>query len=60
MNLDYEEQKIYLDKDIREFIFDQGIRKSFWQSFKESLLMQPNFNGIGIDLKTLFSSRKHD
>lgn len=58
--IDYEEQKIYLDKDIREFIFDQGIRKSFWQSFKESLLMQPNFNGIGIDLKTLFSSRKHD
>lgn len=55
--IDYEEQKIYLDKDILEFFFDEGIKKSFWQSFKESLLLEPNFNGIGIDLKKLFSSR---
>lgn len=39
------------------FFFDEGIKKSFWQSFKESLLLEPNFNGIGIDLKKLFSSR---
>ena len=55
--MDYEEQKIYLDKDIHEFFFDEGIKKSFWKSFKESMLLEPNFNGIGIDLKKLFTSK---
>ena len=58
--IDYEKQKIYLDKDVHQFFFDEGIRKSFWQSIKESLLLEPNFNGIGIDLKKLFSSRQHN
>lgn len=56
----YKKQRIYLDKDIQDFFFDEGIKKSFWQSFKESLMLEPNFNGIGIDLKKLFSSRQHD
>lgn len=56
----YQKQKIYLDKDVQQFFFDEGIRKSFWKNFKESLLLEPNFNGIGIDLKKLFRSRQHD
>ncbi len=50
----YQEQKIYFDRDIHDFFFDEGIKKSFWKNLKESLLLEPNFNGIGIDLKKLF------
>lgn len=50
----YECQDIQLDADIREFIFDEGIKKSFWKHLKESVILEPNFNGIGIDLKKLF------
>ena len=52
--IDCKEQNIYLDEDIREFFFDDGIKKSFWKNLKESILLEPNFNGIGIDLKKLF------
>lgn len=52
--IDYKEQSINLDDDIQEFFFDDGIKKSFWKSLKESVLLEPNFNGIGIDLKKLF------
>ncbi len=46
---------IHLDEDIREFFFDDGIKKSFWKNLKESILLEPNFNGIGIDLKEIIS-----
>lgn len=52
--IDYKEQNIYLDDDIREFFFDEGIKKSFWRHLKESVILEPSFNGIGIDLKKLF------
>ena len=53
--IEYKEQRIYLDKDINnEYFFDDGIKKSFWENLKESILLQPNFSGIGIDLKKLF------
>ena len=52
--IDCKEQNIYLDEDIREFFFDDGIKKSFWKNLKESILLEPNFNGFGIDLKKLF------
>lgn len=51
--IDYREQSIYLDEDIQGFFFDDGIKK-FWKNLKESILLEPNFNGIGIDLKKLF------
>lgn len=54
--INYCEEKIYFDKDIHEFFFDDGIKKSFWKNLKESLLLEPNFNGIGIDLKKLFKN----
>jgi len=47
------EQEIVLDQDIQDFFFDEGIKRSFWQNLKQSIIIQPNFNGIGIDLKTL-------
>lgn len=56
--LDYEEREIFLDSDIHDYFFDDGIKKSFWQNLKDSLLLEPNFNGIGIDLKKLFG--KHN
>lgn len=52
--IDYREQHIYLDEDIQDFYFDDGIKKSFWKNLKESILLELNFNGIGIDLKKLF------
>ncbi len=52
--VDYKEQNIYLDDDIREFFFDEGIKKSFWRNLKESVILEPSFNGIGIDLKKFF------
>lgn len=52
--IDYKYQDIQLDADIREFFFDEGIKKSFWKHLKESVILEPNFNGIGIDLKKLF------
>ena len=52
--VDYECQDIQLDADIREFFFDEGIKKSFWKHLKESVILEPNFNGIGIDFKKLF------
>lgn len=52
--IDYNEQRISLDGDIHDFFFDEGIKKSFWENLKESVLLEPNFNGIGIDLKKLF------
>ncbi len=52
--IDYQEQRINLDDDIQEFFFDEGIKKSFWKNLKESVLLEPNFNGIGIDMKKLF------
>lgn len=52
--IDYKDQNIYLDEDIREFFFDEGIKKSFWKHLKESVILEPSFNGIGIDLKKLF------
>lgn len=47
-------QNIYLDDDIRKFFFDEGIKKSFWRDLKESVILEPSFNGIGIDLKRFF------
>ena len=32
--MDYEEQKIYLDKDIHEFFFDEGIKNPFGRVLK--------------------------
>jgi hypothetical protein len=46
--------EINLDDQIHDFFFDEGIKKSFWKNLKESLLLEPNFNGIGIDFKKLF------
>lgn len=54
--IEYRNQNIYLDDDIREFFFDEGIKKSFWKHLKESVILEPSFNGIGIDLKKLFRS----
>ena len=34
--------------------FNRGIRKSFWKNLKKSIILEPNFNGVGIDLKNLF------
>lgn len=51
--VEYTEQKIYLDKDMHDFFFDVGIKNSFWENLKDSILLEPNFNGIGIDLKKL-------
>lgn len=52
--IEYQDQKIYLDDDIRNPFFDEGVKKSFWKNLKESLSVEPNFYGIGIDLKKLF------
>ncbi len=52
--IDYKNQNIYLDDDLREFFFDEEIKKSFWKHLKESVILEPSFNGIGIDLKKLF------
>lgn len=52
--INYQERKLYLDKDIKEPFFDEGIKKSFWKNFKESVSVDPNFYGIGIDIKKLF------
>ena len=56
--LDYEEREIFLDSDMHDYFIDDVIKKSFWQNLKDSLLLEPNFNGIGIDLKKLFG--KHN
>ncbi len=37
--IDYKDQNIYLDDDIREFFFDEGIKKSFWKHLKESVIL---------------------
>jgi|MudIll2142460700_1097286.scaffolds.fasta_scaffold734237_1 CheY-like chemotaxis protein len=34
-----------------------AIKKGFWARFGSGILAQPNFHGIGIDLKKLFSSQ---
>lgn len=52
--LDCIESEIALDENIDNCLFDEEIKKSFWQSFKESIIFEPNFNGIGIDFKKLF------
>ena len=54
--IDYKEQRICLDEEIQTFYFDEGIKKSFWKNLKESILLEPNFNGMGIDLKKLLKS----
>lgn len=56
--IDCEYQDIQLDADIYESFFDEGIKKSFWKNLKESVILEPNFNGIGIDLKKLFRNKK--
>lgn len=45
---------IYLDEDIRDSFLMKELRKSFWKHLKESVILEPGFNGIGIDLKKLF------
>ena len=52
--ISYQEQKIYLDQDMHDFFFDDGIKKSFWKNLKESVVLEPNISGIGVDLKKLF------
>lgn len=52
--IDYQERTIYLDDTINESVFNEGIKKSFWKHLKESVILEPSFNGIGIDLKKLF------
>lgn len=52
--IEYQEQKIYLDDDIIEPFLDEGVKKSFLKNLKESVLIEPNFYGIGIDIKKLF------
>lgn len=48
------ENDIVFDQNLSENFFDKGIKKSFWRNLKESIILEPNFNGIGIDLKSLF------
>ena len=45
------QSEISLDEKIEDLFFDHEIKKTFWENFKESIVFQPNFNGIGIDLK---------
>ena len=49
------ESEINLDEDIKDFFFDEHIKKSFWRHLKESIQLEPNFYGIGIDVKKLFA-----
>lgn len=51
------ENDIVLDRDLSERCFDSGIKKSFWRNLKDSIILEPNFNGIGIDLKSLFKKQ---
>lgn len=51
------ENDILLDRDLSERCFDSGIKKSFWRNLKDSIILEPNFNGIGIDLKSLFKKQ---
>ncbi len=37
---------IYLDEDIREFFFDEGIKKSFRKHLKESVILEPSTTKI--------------
>ncbi|MGL5023226.1 MAG: hypothetical protein ACRC5S_07980 [Cetobacterium sp.] len=52
--LDYTKSEISLDREINNNLFNEKIKRSFWKSFKESIIFEPNFNGIGIDFKKLF------
>lgn len=51
---------IYLDEDIREFFFDEGIKKSFWKHLKESVILEPSTKKIKflIHSRRIFGSRK--
>lgn len=51
------ENDIVLDRNLSGNLFDNGIRRSFWRNLKESMILEPNFNGIGIDLKSLFKKQ---
>jgi len=43
-------------KQLTDFSVQKEIKKDRWRSFADAFILQPNFNGIGIDLKKLFSS----
>lgn len=49
---------IILDKDLESPFFDEGIKKSFWKNLKESFIFEPNWNGIGIDVKKFKANKK--
>lgn len=51
------ENEIVFDRNLSEYFFDKEIKKSFWRNLKESIILEPNFNGIGIDLKNLFKKQ---
>lgn len=55
--LDYIPSEISLDKEVNNDFFNEEIKKSFWKNFKESIIFEPNFNGIGIDFKKLFKKQ---
>lgn len=51
---DKKNKDIYLDEDIREFFFGEGIKKSFWKHLKESVILEPSTTKI----KFLIHSRR--
>ncbi len=57
---DKKNKDIYLDEDIREFFFGEGIKKSFWKHLKESVILEPSTTKIKflIHSRRIFGSRK--
>jgi len=49
--------EIKLDRDLNDFFFDEGIKRSFFDDFKKATTLEPNFYGISIDLKKLFRKK---
>lgn len=48
------ENIISFEPNIDEWLFDKEIKKTFLQKIKDSIILEPNFNGVGINFKKLF------
>ena len=46
--------EISLDENIDVSLFDEEIKKSFWKNFLDSIILEPNVAGFGIDIKKIF------
>ena len=54
--LSYQRKRIKYDDDIDGNFFDDGVKNTFWKSLLDAIILEPNFYGIGINLKNFIKN----